>query len=318
MSRTWKDKIISDDFFKKKEEKKADYLDYFFENHQWLIDRLKQNKISIEILKNGEQIKFKYFNWEQNYYPLTGENTLPASDRMVIREKQDVIVPSKDFLNKQKNRSGENEPRGILKSKKKLEPNSRKKVPLSKSYSKYTHFVDFVENFISRTNINPQKENYYKEDQKQDSTQEHQKPTFILDINQEIIDYLKKHPDFIYNISSRKFEELIAHILKSFGFDVELTKITRDGGRDIIAHIRNTVCSYLTFIECKHYSLDNPVGVSIIREVYGVQKMHRANKSLIVTSSYFTRDAIEETKLITNDLELKDHKDIQNWLHNIK
>jgi HJR/Mrr/RecB family endonuclease len=138
-----------------------------------------------------------------------------------------------------------------------------------------------------------------------------------LDINQEIVEYLKKHPKFIYNISSRKFEELIAHIIKHLGFDVELTPTTRDGGRDILAYIRNAVCSFLTFVECKHYSMDNPVGVGIVRGVYGVQRIYRANKSLIVTSSYFTKGAIELTKPISNEVELKDHSDIQIWLKKI-
>jgi HJR/Mrr/RecB family endonuclease len=136
----------------------------------------------------------------------------------------------------------------------------------------------------------------------------------FTDINEEVKRYFAKHPQDIYKLTPRKFEELIASILKDFGFDVELTKATRDGGRDIIAYIRNAVCKYLTYVECKKYHAKNKVGVGIVREVAGVHKIKQANKSIIVTTSYFTKDAVKEAKLIEHDLELKDYDNLKEWL----
>lgn len=140
----------------------------------------------------------------------------------------------------------------------------------------------------------------------------------ILDINKELLSYIAKHPDFLYKISSRKFEELVADILKDFGYDVELTKITRDGGRDIVAHIRNSITNIMMFVECKHFAENRPVGVDIIRQVIGVKELYKPNKSLIVTSSYFTKDAIRERSLLESHLDLKDHTDIKKWLQKYK
>ncbi len=136
----------------------------------------------------------------------------------------------------------------------------------------------------------------------------------VTDLSNEIKKYLSKHPEKIYNLSSRQFEELIADILKDLGFDVELTKATRDGGRDIIASIRNTVSTFLAYIECKRYSSDNKVGVGIIREVAGVHYIRKPSKSMIVTSSFFTQDAVNEAKIMENQLDLKDYDDIKEWL----
>jgi len=136
----------------------------------------------------------------------------------------------------------------------------------------------------------------------------------ILDINKELLKYIAKHPGALYDISPRKFEELIADILKDMGFDVELTKMTRDGGRDIVAHIKNQLTSMLMFVECKHYAKDRPVGVDIIRQVVGVKELYKPNKSIIVTSSFFSKDAHKERNLIESQLDLKDYKDIKNWL----
>jgi HJR/Mrr/RecB family endonuclease len=136
----------------------------------------------------------------------------------------------------------------------------------------------------------------------------------VTDINTELKRYLSKHPEKLYDLSPRKFEELIASILKDLGFEVELTQATRDGGSDIIAYIRNAVCSYLTLVECKKYSPENKVGVGIIRQVTGVHHLKQATKSIIVTTSYFSPDAIKEAKAFENQLDLKDYESIKDWL----
>ncbi|MEX1201371.1 MAG: restriction endonuclease [Methylophaga sp.] len=139
-------------------------------------------------------------------------------------------------------------------------------------------------------------------------------PAVIASIDDQIKSYFKKKPEKMYDLSPRKFEELVADILKDMGFDVELTKATRDGGRDIIAHIRNSVCSYLTHIECKKYAPDNKIGVGIIREVMGVHHLRQATKSIIVTTGFFSRDAIKEAAMVENHLALKDFNSLKEWL----
>jgi HJR/Mrr/RecB family endonuclease len=136
----------------------------------------------------------------------------------------------------------------------------------------------------------------------------------ISSIDDAVKQYFKRNPEKLYELPSRKFEELIASILKDLGFEVELTQATRDGGRDIIAYVRNAVCSYLTHIECKRYAADNKVGVGIIREVVGVHQIRKATKSIIVTTSFFTSDAQEEARLMQNQLDLKDFNDVKSWL----
>ena len=147
------------------------------------------------------------------------------------------------------------------------------------------------------------------EDEQTDSA-----PVVIASIDDQIKSYFKKNPEKMYDLSPRKFEELVAAILKDMGFDVELTKATRDGGRDIIAHIRNSVCSYLTHIECKKYAPDNKIGVGIIREVMGVHHLRQATKSIIVTTGFFSQDARKEAAMVENHLALKDFNSLKEWL----
>lgn len=143
------------------------------------------------------------------------------------------------------------------------------------------------------------------------------KSTIIVeDISAEIKKFFKKYPEKLYEINPRKFEELIASILQDLGFTIELTKATRDGGRDIIANIRNEVTNFLAYVECKRYSPGNKIDVGIIRKVQGVHYTRKPNKSIIVTTSFFTKDAIQESRLSENQLDLKDYNGIKKWLEN--
>ena len=138
--------------------------------------------------------------------------------------------------------------------------------------------------------------------------------SLLTDINSELKRYFSRHPERLYDLSSRKFEELIASILQDLGFDVELTQASRDGGSDIIAYIRNAVCEYLTLVECKKYAANRKVGVGVVREVSGVHHLKRASKSLIVTTSFFSKDANLEARTMEHQLQLKDYTDIKAWL----
>jgi HJR/Mrr/RecB family endonuclease len=143
----------------------------------------------------------------------------------------------------------------------------------------------------------------------------HDSKIALTDINEEVKKFLKKHPEKLYQLSPRKFEELIASIMNDLGFDVELTKATKDGGKDIIATIRNSVTSFLAYIECKKYAPENRIGVEIIRNVLGVQYLRKPSKSIIITTSFFTEEAKEECRNFENQLDLKDFNNIKEWLN---
>lgn len=118
----------------------------------------------------------------------------------------------------------------------------------------------------------------------------------------------------MYQLTSRKFEELVARLFSDHGFDVELTRASRDGGYDILAKLNNPATSFIALVECKKYSPENRVGVEIVRGLYGVTEMKGANQGLVVTSSFFTRGAVEETARIGSKLGLKDYDALTTWL----
>ena len=78
----------------------------------------------------------------------------------------------------------------------------------------------------------------------------------IISANDALMAQLKKQPDTIYKLTSRKFEELLADLLTDMGWEVELTKATRDGGKDILAYLQTDVGKLLCLVEAKKYRKD--------------------------------------------------------------
>lgn len=159
------------------------------------------------------------------------------------------------------------------------------------------------------------KEQFYSEDPKVDKTEQ---KIIITDINEEVKKYLSKHPEKLYELTPRKFEELVASLLEDMGLSVELTQATRDGGTDIIAQIKHSLTSFLVFVECKRYAPDNKVDVSIVRSVAGVHLLKEPAKSIIVTTSTFTKDAKDEAKQFQGKIDLKDYENLKEWLREYK
>lgn len=140
----------------------------------------------------------------------------------------------------------------------------------------------------------------------------------LVDTEAEILAYFARHPEMLFSVPPRKFEELVASIFKNNGFQVELTPQTRDGGVDIIAvrHDRITGDT-LHLIECKRYLPHNKVGIGVVQRMMGVVEMHRATQGLIVTTSDFSREARQCADTSKHRLALNAYTDISRWLRTI-
>lgn len=140
-------------------------------------------------------------------------------------------------------------------------------------------------------------------------------PQIITTFNDELIALLARKPSYLYELSPRDFEELIAEIFARQGFEVHLTKQTRDGGKDIIALYNKLGIQTKYIIECKRYT-NKPVGIELVQRLAGVRHALSANKAILATTSRFTSPALEWARQEVNlwSLDLKDYDDIVRWL----
>ena len=132
-------------------------------------------------------------------------------------------------------------------------------------------------------------------------------------VDRALIERLQQYPDDLRMIDRRRFEQIIAELFSGFGYEVELTQRTRDGGKDIIA-IKRSEIDVRFLIECKRPDPGNPVSVSTVRELYGVKVDDGASKAILATTTYFSPDAKRFSEKHRWELELKDFEAIKAWI----
>jgi restriction system protein len=88
-------------------------------------------------------------------------------------------------------------------------------------------------------------------------------------------------------LSWREFEEMLAAAFRQEGYSVKVTgDSSADGGVDLLLRRDAEV----TLVQAKHWRKD--VGVATVRELFGVMAAEKAARGIVVTSGYFSADAM--------------------------
>jgi HJR/Mrr/RecB family endonuclease len=133
-----------------------------------------------------------------------------------------------------------------------------------------------------------------------------------------IIQQLARHPADLSEISPHHFEQLVAELLLRSGYaNVELTSRTHDGGCDVLVTQDTDLGRHLYFVECKRYHPDNPVGVGLVRALYGVTDAAKATKGVLITTSRFTSGAMAFQRTVRNQISLTDYTQLVTWLRKV-
>lgn len=130
-----------------------------------------------------------------------------------------------------------------------------------------------------------------------------------------LITHFRDHPHELKVMDRRKFEELVAELFHGFGYDVELTQQTRDGGSDIIA-VKNAEVNQKYLIECKRPDPGNVIGVGVVRSLLGVVHDQRVTGGILVTTSFFAKPAKSFIQKNEWQLQGKDYDALVKWLDN--
>lgn len=91
----------------------------------------------------------------------------------------------------------------------------------------------------------------------------------------------------IDRMTGRQFEEWLARFFRSRGYEVTLTPEQGDYGADLILR-KGPV---RTVVQAKRWG--GKVGVSAIQEITAAKGYYGANGAMVVTNSFFTKEAIE-------------------------
>lgn len=91
--------------------------------------------------------------------------------------------------------------------------------------------------------------------------------------------------------SGLAFEMICMELLRRRNFDVRTTRRTSDGGIDLIAWSNDPFVGGKYIVQCKDWT--NPVGASVVRDLYGVVHSEDANKGILIAASTFTQQALD-------------------------
>lgn len=192
-------------------------------------------------------------------------------------------------------------------------------VEMKKRIERYLHLVSitstFYEEFLDEQNriILPDKKIVLPSD--------FDIVTSVSEINEEMMRYLAKHPEYMHKLEPRRFEEMVARLFEDMGFSVELTPGSKDGGVDVYIARNEKFGRILYAVQCKRYAPNRPVGLSVIRNMYGVLGIdeHKPTGAIIATTSYFSRDAKKEVidQRLENRIALHDYDYITRLMREV-
>lgn len=132
-------------------------------------------------------------------------------------------------------------------------------------------------------------------------------------INAKYLDKIEPQ-EYLTDLSSRQFELLVAHMYKEDGYNVEVTKESKDGGFDVIARKLSVNSEEKVLIECKKYT--GNVGVKFVRQLLGLLDVTRATRGVLVSSGGFSAPA-SALAVSSRRIELVNHEELCKRLNRI-
>jgi restriction system protein len=125
-------------------------------------------------------------------------------------------------------------------------------------------------------------------------------------VSDHLIESLAEQPRLLYELSPRKFEELVAELYQRQGFEALLTPASGDGGVDVYVVRHDELGSSLTVVQCKRYAANHKIGVALVRELHGTVAATGASTGVLLTTSFFTGGARSIEKEFKYRLSLQD------------
>ncbi|HEV2842528.1 MAG TPA: restriction endonuclease [Chthoniobacterales bacterium] len=118
----------------------------------------------------------------------------------------------------------------------------------------------------------------------------------------------------LLNLTPRGFEEFMAQLFERLGYEVELTKATRDGGVDLICLKKVIGNPFRLAVEVKRYRENRPISINLVRSFVGANTQAKADRLVFVTTSSYTAPALDFAETYASHfLTLAGYEQIHEW-----
>lgn len=120
--------------------------------------------------------------------------------------------------------------------------------------------------------------------------------------------YLSSGIDTIDQMKGIEFEHLLNYYFKELGYKSQMTKATNDYGADLILKKDGDT----VIVQAKRYN--SKIGIKAVQEAIGAVTYYSADKGMVITNNYFTKQAITLAK--SAEIELWDREKIIRIMSN--
>jgi restriction system protein len=136
--------------------------------------------------------------------------------------------------------------------------------------------------------------------------------SFPTDIR--ILEFFDSHPEQLYSLAPREFEEFVASLLDGFGYTVTLGPKGPDQGVDIFAERQGQIGSELMLVQCKRFSAHRKVSRPVVQQLSACVYDRAASSGLVVTTSHFSEPALQYISQAQYRLRAADKLKLTEWI----
>jgi hypothetical protein len=120
----------------------------------------------------------------------------------------------------------------------------------------------------------------------------------------DILRSFETDPNFFEMLDSRRFERCLFDLFQDKGFEPEEASADEYVGVDVF--LRRYGIYRMTLVEAKKYNKNSRVSVTVVQQLFGAIATYGGDHGIIVTSSGFTRSAIDFAAKRRPEIELWD------------
>ena len=133
-------------------------------------------------------------------------------------------------------------------------------------------------------------------------------------INDELVKYLAKNPEYLPHLHWRKFEELVCLLFKNIGYETFLGPGRGDMGVDLRLIKKTDIGELLVLVQAKKYAPENRISLAPVQALYGAVNKEEASKGILVSTSEFEPVAKRFANSSLYRIELAGPDTIRKWL----
>lgn len=133
------------------------------------------------------------------------------------------------------------------------------------------------------------------------------------DVSGDIYRHFAEHPEDLYRLPHREFEELISSVFTARGWKTQIGPGTADEGVDVRMWLQSPLGDALTLVQARRYAKHRPIGLEAVAALEAHSLREEASGLFVTTSRY--RQVAQRFASRNKKLLLADSSDVATWCH---